>query len=227
MYAEIIPGAYDVCGRQVFRPDVLRRKKFGATFPIGRFFSQPLKRKYASLEEMRKFLMTCRYVSDKEQFGKDDYWQPPEFFEQTRNGDCDDFAIWTWRQLFSMGYPARLTLGRADRYGTGHAWVTFQMGGKTFLVEPQMWIIPKLPQLSIIRYHPQFSVEWDADQKKARFFEHKPMQFKVRAIPLFIMILEWIRRWGWLWITLLWKIVAALATGTERWMTGGTFRKKA
>ena len=91
MIAEIFPQAYDAVGRKVFRPD-LRRKGVHPTFPMGRYVSQPLSVKCASLEDMRKFLCTCSGVSDEEQFGKRDYWQPPENFEQTRKGDCDDFA---------------------------------------------------------------------------------------------------------------------------------------
>jgi len=133
MIAEIFPQAYDAVGRKVFRPD-LRRKGVHPTFPMGRYVSQPLSVKCASLEDMRKFLCTCSGVSDEEQFGKRDYWQPPENFEQTRKGDCDDFALWTWRQLLDLGYEARFVCGAHGRYGTGHAWVEFMKDGKRFLI---------------------------------------------------------------------------------------------
>jgi hypothetical protein len=47
-------------------------------------------------------------VSDQELLGKLDYWQPPEDFEKRKKGDCEDFALWTWRQLLDMGYGAPL-----------------------------------------------------------------------------------------------------------------------
>src|SRR5579864_6768928 len=106
MIAEVISEAYDATGRPVSQP-FLRRKGPHPTFPMGRYVSQPLAVKCQSIFEVRKFLAACEYVSDKDEFDKDDYWQPPEEFEQRKRGDCDDFALWTWRQLLGMGYDAR------------------------------------------------------------------------------------------------------------------------
>jgi hypothetical protein len=53
------------------------------------------------MADVRNFLVGCTYVSDTELFGKRDYWQPPEDFEKRRKGDCEDFALWTWRQLLT------------------------------------------------------------------------------------------------------------------------------
>jgi hypothetical protein len=39
-----------------------------------------------NLADVSTFLAGCRGVSDKEQFGREDYWQPPEDFERTRIG---------------------------------------------------------------------------------------------------------------------------------------------
>jgi predicted transglutaminase-like cysteine proteinase len=112
--AEIIPEAYDALGRKVLRPD-LRRKGVHPTFPVGRYVSQPLTVTCESILDIRKFLATCKAVSDKEQFGTEDYWQPPEHFEQTKKGDCDDFSLWNWRQFLALGYDARFVWGRHGR----------------------------------------------------------------------------------------------------------------
>jgi predicted transglutaminase-like cysteine proteinase len=74
---------------------------------------------------VRSFLASCQYISDREQFGKDDYWQPPDEFEKRKKGDCEDFALWTWRQLLNLGYDARFVVGSSGRYGDGHAWVEY------------------------------------------------------------------------------------------------------
>src|SRR5437667_5121075 len=116
MIAEIIPGAYDAIGRKVLRPDI-RRRGIHPTFPMGRYVSQPLVTQCKTIEDVRKFLTICQAVSDEDLFGKKDYWQPPEHFEQLRKGDCDDFALWTWRQFLGMGYDARVVFGRHGRYG--------------------------------------------------------------------------------------------------------------
>jgi predicted transglutaminase-like cysteine proteinase len=92
MIAEIIPEAYDAVGRQVSQP-FLRRKGPHPTFPMGRYVSQPLTVQCRNLEDVRQFLCSCRYVPDRELFGRQDYWQPPEEFEKRKAGDCEDFSL--------------------------------------------------------------------------------------------------------------------------------------
>ena len=132
MIAKTIPAFYDASGRKVFRP-FERRKGPKPTFPMGRYVSHPLSVHCASMEDVRKFLLGCKVASDKEQFGKEEYWLPPEEFEKTKRGDCEDFALWTWRQLVAMGYDARFVAGRSGRYGAGHAWVEFFQDGDCYL----------------------------------------------------------------------------------------------
>ncbi len=90
MIAEVIPDAYDAEGKKVFRP-FDRRRGPRPTYPLGRYVSQPLTVHCKSIAEIRNFLTTCKYVSDKELFDKDEYWQPPEDFE-IRNVDPADIA---------------------------------------------------------------------------------------------------------------------------------------
>jgi predicted transglutaminase-like cysteine proteinase len=82
---------------------------------MGRYVSQPLIVKCGSIHNMRQFLASCKYVSDKDLFDKGEYWQPPEEFEQRKKGDREDFAFWIWRQLFEMGYDVRVVFGRHGR----------------------------------------------------------------------------------------------------------------
>jgi Transglutaminase-like superfamily len=191
MIAEIFLEAYDVEGRPAFRPDQLHRRRFPSTFPIGRYVTHPLMVKCQSFEDLRKFLRTCRAVSDKEQFGKDEYWMPPEEFERSRKGDCDDFAMYAWRQLLEMGYKARFVGGMVGDSPVKHAWVTFERDGRHFLLEPQArYLGPVYPRLDALRYKPDVSVEWDG--RKASFFFHKARNFvpPVSKIPL--LVLEWV-----------------------------------
>lgn len=53
---------------------------------MGRYVSQPLSVKCKTIGDIRQFLMGCKGVSDEEQFGQRDYWQPPEEFERTKEG---------------------------------------------------------------------------------------------------------------------------------------------
>jgi hypothetical protein len=199
MIAEIIPAAYDAEGKKVFRP-FDRRKGPHPTFPMGRYVSQPLTVKCSSMEDVRRFLNGCKRVSDKEQFGKDDYWQPPEDFEKTKRGDCDDFALWTWRQLLFMGYDARFIGGRSGRYGQGHAWVEYFQGGCCFLLEPQLCFIgQRMPRLSTLRYHPHLSVAWDGE--KLSYYQHHERPTRLSFPDLARLLPEYILIWGGFWLT--------------------------
>ena len=193
MIAEVIPEAYDAVGKQVSQP-FSRRKGLHPTFPMGRYISQPLSIQCSTMGDVRNFLSSCRYVSDKELFDKIDYWQPPEDFEKRKKGDCEDFALWTWRQLLSMGYDARFVGGSAGRYGAGHAWVEYFQDGKCFLLEPLCCRVGyTMPRLSTMRYQPRISVSWDG--KTLRYFSHKKSAPQVGWKTLALLIPEYFIFW--------------------------------
>jgi hypothetical protein len=192
MIAEIIPEAYDISGKPTFYP---RKKHFGFFAPnaaMGRHVTQPLSIECKTFQDIRKFLDQCRYVTDQQQFGVRDYWMPPEEFENKLQGDCDDFALWVWRQLIAMGKKdPRFVVGLAGRYGNGHAWVTFLEGDHGFLLEPMAHCFgDRLPKLDVARYIPGVSVSWDG--KHITYFEHERRTFNPpfrQAIPL---LFEWL-----------------------------------
>lgn|SRR5262249_4265838 len=169
------------------------------------------------MADVRKFLATCRAVSDKELFGKDEYWQPPEDFEKTRKGDCEDFALWTWRELLAMGYDARFAVGRHGRYGIGHAWVTFQKDGKYYLLEPQLRFIGEtFPRLSTLWYEPKFSVAWE--EERVSYYEHAARKEALSIDLLAPLIPEWLLGWGKFRLRVLSKIPVLLCRRTVRKM---------
>jgi Bacterial transglutaminase-like cysteine proteinase BTLCP len=200
-----MPDAYDVDGRKVFRPDLRRHGGFKPTFPPGRFLSHPLKYWCSDLNELREFLRTCKYVSDKEQFGRKDYWEPPDQFEETKKGDCEDFALWTWRQLLHLGYAARFVGGRAGRYGDGHAWVVFTQNDKTYLLEPLARRIgPTLPRLSVLTYKPKFSMSCEDDN--ISYYQHEEKTLNASLLRWASLIAEWAFFWGLFWLRVLTRI---------------------
>jgi hypothetical protein len=187
--AEVIPGFYDFEGKRISRPSKKRHPSFVGR-PMGSFVSQPLKVVCRDLDEIRTFLSNCRYVSDREQFGVRDHWVPPEQFEQTRRGDCDDFALWTWRQLLGLGYSARFVTGLAGRYGAGHAWVSFHVHDQTFIVEPLLARHREFPRLETLRYRPIVSVE--IADSGVKFFEHTNRVFAPPFRVVAPLVPEWI-----------------------------------
>jgi hypothetical protein len=85
-------------------------------------------------------------------------------------------------------------MGSAGRYGEGHAWVTFQRDGKTYLLEPLSWPLGlKLPRLSILRYKPRFSISWDG--KKPSYFEHEDRKINWSLQQIIPLVGEWLFFW--------------------------------
>ena len=198
MIAETIPETYDAPGRQVARP-FDHRRGFHPSFPMGRYVSQPLTIKCDSIRDIRIFLAGCEYVSDRELFGKEDYWQPPEEFEKKKKGDCEDFALWTWRQLLNLSYDARFVAGRCGRHGSGHAWVEYFQDARCYIVEPlRSRIMSTMPRLSTIRYVPKLSVSWDG--KTLRYFSHRKPASGLSARLLAPLLLDYLVFWTYFWL---------------------------
>jgi hypothetical protein len=227
MIAEVISAAYDAEGKKTFRP-FDRRKGLRPTFPLGRYVSHPLAIHCHSIEEVRKFLAGCKYVSDKELFDKEEYWQPPEDFEKRKKGDCEDFAFWTWRQFMDMGYDTRVVFGRQGRYGAGHAWVQFVQDGKCFLVEPLRYYLGNsFPRLSTLRYRPQFSVAWDGEDLS--YYQHRENSSQPAIADLVSLLPEYVLFWGYFWLGVPLRIPQAAWYLLKRFVKGfrwvGTTRR--
>ena len=192
---------------------------------MGRYVSQPLAVECKTMEEIRQFLRGCRAVSDEELFGKQEYWQPPEEFEKRKAGDCEDFSLWTWRQLLAMGLDARVVFGRHGRYGIGHAWVMFFLDDKCFLVEPQARSLGlQLPRLSTLQYEPKFSVAWNGDT--LRYYAHKrDPAIHPRWTLIVQLIPEWIGIWGWFWLRFLVRFPYVVVR--KRWRKARSAQAKA
>lgn len=74
-----------------------------------------------TIAEVCAWLRACERLDDQSLFCEADYWQHPLTFEQVRKGDCEDHALWAWRQLRHLGFPALFVAGLWR--GTPHAWV--------------------------------------------------------------------------------------------------------
>ena len=158
---------------------------------------------------MARFLISCKQASDKKTFGKDDYWLPPDEFEKSKQGDCDDFALWTWRQLIDMGYPARFVVGRFGRYGGGHAWVTFGRNGKSFIADGTRAVLGLEPSLRTLNYDPTYSVAWNG--KELSFYSHR----KTTTPPL-AAVLVLVPSFLWFWLKFWTRVAVRLPWGVAR-----------
>jgi transglutaminase superfamily protein len=113
----------------------------GSRHPFGEYFDGESRVRVDSIDAIVTWLQTCEYVSDAELFHEPDVWQHPAAFEGRRRGDCEDFALWTWRKLAELGIEAEFCVGRVrcdERADVvrQHAWVVYRLGGDEFLFEP-------------------------------------------------------------------------------------------
>ena len=204
MIAEIIPEAYDAAGRQVSQPFV-RRKGPHPTFPMGRYVSQPLTVKCNTMREVRKFLASCEYVSDKELFSKKDYWQPPEEFEKRRKGDCEELRLVDLETIAQHGLRCAVHRWRVWPLRRRTRLVEFFQDGKCFLVEPQLCRVgDAVPRLSSIRYVPKVSVSWNGNT--LRYFSHKRPEHQLRWQMLVPLVAEYVIFWAWVWLRILLRL---------------------
>lgn len=194
MIAEIDTRAYDAEGVTTALPKQ-RSLHFHPTFAMGTYLTCPGSVVCASIQEIRAFLRTCRYVSDPEQFGVRDYWMHPEDFAQRRRGDCDDFALWTWCALVRLGLDARFVVGEAGYGRRGHAWVTYREGERTFLLEPLAAKRYRLTRLSALFYHPRVSVSWDG--RRLRYWKHEDRRHTPSYWETAVLAAEWIPQFMW------------------------------
>lgn len=189
MIAEIDPRGYDIEGRITLLPT--KRSMFlRPTAAMGSFLTSELEVHCESLSEVRSFLRGCRYVSDLAQFGVPDYWMNPRDFERVRKGDCEDFALWAWRQLLALGFDARFVVGRAGYRGLGHAWVTFEDSGHHRLLEPTAAHFKKLSKLATLLYQPLASVS--SENRRPVYHQHESREYKPTTRETLAIAAEWI-----------------------------------
>ena len=136
---------------------------------------------------------------------------PPEEFERARKGDCEDFALYAWRQVISLNYPARFVVGSCGRYGAGHAWITLDDQGRTFILEQlASFYGPRMARLKTRHYEPDISVSWDG--AKPHFYKHEKLKF----VPPPAMIPQLVAELLYLDSLPFLRLLAALPVGLPR-----------
>ena len=113
----------------------------GSHQPFAEYFEGESCVRVESIDDIVAWLQTCEYVTDLALFHERDLWQHPGAFERLRRGDCEDFALWTWRKLAELGIDAEFCVGRVichDRpeIDRQHAWVVYRVNETAFLFEP-------------------------------------------------------------------------------------------
>jgi len=67
--------------------------------------NKALQQEREKLELVNDFMNQTPFLSDREHWGKEDYWATPIEFLSTNGGDCEDFSIAKYFTLRALGVP--------------------------------------------------------------------------------------------------------------------------
>ncbi|MHA1470388.1 MAG: transglutaminase-like domain-containing protein [Candidatus Asgardarchaeia archaeon] len=121
------------------------------------------------------------YVSDKTDFGLEEYWEYPQETLKTRKGDCDDGAILIANLMLASGIPywkIRLTAGDVDG---GHAYVTYYCEEKNYWVACDWCYLPDtrpINQRPDYKDSPIYKEVWFSWNQKYAFHKGVKLQKK-------------------------------------------------
>ena len=116
------------------------------------------KKKLDQLKALNKFMNRAKYITDKSNWGKKDYWATPdEFF--AKFGDCEDYAITKFMSLKHLGWDAkklRVVAVKDMNLKVGHAILAVFLDGKVYILDNQVKIVVEARKIR--HYRPVFSI---------------------------------------------------------------------
>lgn len=131
------------------------------------YLARPCRHSLGTPHAIADFLLHCQYAEDSDLLDEADHWLHPATFELVRSGDCEDFALWAWRQLAEARFDTAFVVGRRAIPGSvpgRHAWVLFRDADGEYLLDgverSVARIIRPLPDVRD-HYEPQVGVGAD------------------------------------------------------------------
>lgn len=73
---------------------------------------------------------TIKYVSDRDNYLKDEYWCYPKETLTKGSGDCEDMAFLMSSMFSVLGIESFVRMAFLIQYGGGHAWCYFKLNGQ-------------------------------------------------------------------------------------------------
>ena len=110
------------------------------------------------LDIINRFWNLWPYRTDKEVYGKQDYWAAPYEF-LAKSGDCEDYCIIKYYTLKELGIPVekmRIVVVRETIRNIGHAVLAVYDGDDVYILDNLSDAVR--PMERIRNYVPQFSV---------------------------------------------------------------------
>jgi predicted transglutaminase-like cysteine proteinase len=92
----------------------------------------------AQVRKVNDLINAHRYIEDRPNWNKDDYWATAfEFLK--KNGDCEDFSITKYMLLKAAGYPVEnmrvFAVRLRNQGGIGHAILVVYQGNKAWVLD--------------------------------------------------------------------------------------------
>ncbi|MBL6929786.1 MAG: transglutaminase-like cysteine peptidase [Rhodospirillales bacterium] len=116
------------------------------------------KDKLTQIKAVNKFMNKSRYITDKNNWGKKDFWASPGEF-MARFGDCEDFAIAKFMSLRLLGFKnseIRVVAVKDLNLKVGHAILVAFVDGKTYVLDNQIKQV--IAAERVRHYQPVFSI---------------------------------------------------------------------
>lgn len=114
------------------------------------------------IEAVNDYVNSFRYIEDKNNWGRSDYWATPtEFF--ARGGDCEDFAIAKYAALKALGFPAanmRLAIVQDQKKNIPHAILIVYTAQGALMLDNQIKDVTPTHQVG--HYKPIYSINKNA-----------------------------------------------------------------
>lgn len=110
------------------------------------------------IKEVNRFMNRAKYILDKTNWGKKDYWSTPGEF-MARFGDCEDYAIAKFISLKLLGFKGeqiRVVAVKDLNLKIGHAILVVFLGGKVYVLDNQIKQV--IEARKIRHYQPVFSI---------------------------------------------------------------------
>lgn len=114
---------------------------------------------HTQLADVNRAFNQTRYISDINNWGKEDYWETPYEF-LTRRGDCEDYAIAKMMALKELGVAEAdmriLAVRNLALGGEGHAVLIVYVDGEALMLDNQ---IPYVVSANAVAgYEPVYSI---------------------------------------------------------------------
>lgn len=110
------------------------------------------------LQLVNEFWNKWKYIDDRSNWHKDDYWENPAQFLQ-RSGDCEDYAIVKYFTLKELGFDPhamRIVVLQNTMTGEAHAVLAVYLDGDVYILDNLSPIV--MSHKRVTQYSPQFSV---------------------------------------------------------------------